>query len=146
MGEIRVKVTLSNGIDEMLEKAGQLKRRGGVRKYVGEAVVDTGAVRCVIPQFVFDKLGIGSRGERVASYADGRNETVPITGPILFDLYGRDTVEEAFVLGDDILIGQTVLEKLDLVADSRDRSLYPNPARPNQPVNKIRRKHEGFVS
>jgi hypothetical protein len=115
-----------------------------VRKYVGDAVVDTGAVRCVIPQFVLQKLGVGTRGNRVASYADGRNETVPISGPIIFDLMGRDTLEEAFVLGDEILTGQTVLEKLDLLADCANRTVVPNPAHPNQPVNKIRRRREVY--
>ena len=42
------------------------------------------------------------------------------------------------VLGDEILIGQTVLEKLDLYLDCAGRRLVPNPAHPDQPVVKVK--------
>lgn len=51
---------------------------------------------------------------------------------------GRDTMEEALVLGDEVLIGQTVLEKLDLLADCARQRLVPNPAHPDQPVSKVK--------
>jgi hypothetical protein len=51
---------------------------------------------------------------------------------------GRDTLEEALVLGDEVLIGQTVLEKLDLLADCANRRLVANPAHPDQPVSKVK--------
>ena len=101
-------------------------------------MVDTGAVRSVIPAHVMQHLGIRERGKRVAEYADGRKDTVGITEPIIFDLMGRDTMEEALVLGDEVLIGQTVLEKLDLLADCANRRLIPNPAHPDQPVTKVK--------
>ena len=50
----------------------------------------------------------------------------------------RDTLEEAMVLGDEVLIGQTVLEKLDLLADCANQRLIPNPAHPDQPVTKVK--------
>lgn len=101
-------------------------------------MVDTGAVRSVIPVHVMEKLGIQERGQRVAEYADGRKESVGITEPMIFDVMGRDTVEEALVLGDEVQIGQTILEKLDLLADCANRRLVPNPAHPDQPVSKVK--------
>ena len=84
----------------------------------------------------------GARGtvawQSSSRYADGGPESVAITGPIIFELLGRDTLEEALVLGDEILIGQTVLEKLDLLADCANRRLIPNPAHPDQPVSKVK--------
>jgi predicted aspartyl protease len=141
MGEIRVKVKLTNAMDDELFQQGKLPEKK-VRHYTADAVVDTGAVRSVIPPRVQKKLGVRIRGERVAAYADGRTETVGITGPIIFDVLDRDTMEEAFVLGDEVLIGQTVLEKLDLRTDSTNQKVIPNPAHPDQPVNKIRRRKE----
>jgi hypothetical protein len=85
-----------------------------------------------------EKLGMLARGQRVAEYADGRKEAVGITEPIIFDIEGRDTLEEALVLGDEVLIGQTVLDKLDLHADCANRRLIPNPAHPDQPVSKVK--------
>ena len=137
MGEIRVKVLLTNSADEMAHRRRKLKK-SAIRRFEADALVDTGAVRSVIPIHVMEKLGVLARGQRVAEYADGRKETVGITESIIFDILGRDTLEEALVLGDEVLIGQTVLEKLDLLADCANRRLVPNPAHPDQPVSKVK--------
>lgn len=79
-----------------------------VRSCDADALVDTGAVRIVV------------------------------TEPLVVELEGRDTLEEALVLGDEVLIGQTVLEKLDLFVDCQGRRLVPNPAHPDQPVTKVK--------
>ena len=139
MREIRVKVKLTNPTDESLSRMRKLAKKK-IRTYEATAVVDTAAVRSVIPPHVLEKLGVGIRGTRVASCADGREDEVGITEGIIFDVLGRDTTEEAFVLGDEVLIGQTVLEKLDLLADSAGQRVIPNPAHPDQPVNKIRHR------
>lgn len=103
-----------------------------------EALVDTGAVMSVIPIHLVQKLGLGIRSRRMAKYADGRTDEVGVTTPVLFEVQCRDTVEEALVLGDEVLIGQTVLGKLDLLADCTGRRVIPHPDRPNQPVIAIR--------
>ncbi|MCI0701319.1 MAG: clan AA aspartic protease [Planctomycetia bacterium] len=137
MGEIRVKVKITNAVDEALARRGQLAQ-GAVRTYEADAMVDTGSVRMVIPPHVMEQLGVQERARRVAEYADGRKESVAVTEPIIVDILGRDTLEEALVLGDEVLIGQTVLEKLDLLADCANRRLVPNPAHPDQPVTKVK--------
>ena len=123
-----VKVVLTNSADAMANR--RKLKKSAIRQFVADALVDTGAVRSVIPVHVMEKLGILERGQRVAEYADGRKETVGITEPIIFDILGRDPLEEALVLGDEVLIGQTVLEKLDLHADCANRRLVPNPGPP----------------
>ena len=137
MGEIRVKVKITNAVDEELARTGRLPK-DQVRMYEADAMVDTGGVRSVVPQHVVQMIGATIRGNRVAEYADGRTESVGLTGPILFDVMGRDTLEEALVLGNEVPIGQTVLEKLDLMADCANRRLVPNPAHPDQPVSKVK--------
>ena len=137
MGEIRVKVRLTNAVDEALARRNKLPE-DKVRRYDADAMVDTGAVRCVVPAHVLERLGISERGHRVAEYADGRKESVGVTEPIIVEIMGRDTMEEALILGDEVQIGQTVLEKLDLFADCNGRRLVPNPAHPDQPVTKVK--------
>jgi hypothetical protein len=137
MGEIRVKVLLTNSVDEALNRRKKLKK-SAVRRYEADAMVDPGAVRSVIPTHVMQALGVMARGSRVVEYADGRTEPVAVTESIIFEVMGRDTLEEALVLGDEVLIGQTVLEKLDLLADCANRRLVPNPAHPDQPVTKMK--------
>jgi predicted aspartyl protease len=136
MGEVRVKARLTNAVDEALVRRGMLKPEQ-VRTYEADALVDTGAVRTVLPAHVVARLGLGERGRRVAEYADGRKEAVSVTGPLVVELEGRDTLDEALVLGDEVLIGQ-VLEKLDLFVDCERRRLVPNPAHPDQPVTKVK--------
>src|SRR5439155_12020105 len=137
MGEVRAQVRFTNLMDEELMHQGQLTPQQ-VRTYEANALIDTGAVCTVLPVDVVRHLGLRTRGQRVAEYADGRKEAVDVTVPVAININGRDTAEEALVLGDEVLIGQTVLEKLDLHVDSANQRLIPNPAHPDQTVNKVK--------
>ncbi len=137
MGEIRVKVMLTNAFDEELHRQRKLAKKK-IRTYEADAMVDTGAVRSVIPAHVAKMLGVGIRGIRLVSFADGRSEKVPVSGAIVFEVMGRDTLEEAYILGDEVLLGQTFLETTDLHADCRNQRLVGNPAHPDQPVFKVK--------
>jgi predicted aspartyl protease len=137
MGEVRVIVKLTNAGDMILVRRG-LMQPGEVRSVEANALIDIGAVSLVLPSFVVERLGLARPFKQVAEYADGRLEEVDVTEPILVELMGRHTAEEALVLGDEVLIGQTVLEKTDLHVDCRERRLLPNPAHPDQPVLKVK--------
>lgn len=137
MGEVRVAARLTNAVDEALVRRG-LRSPDQVRSCDADALVDTGAVRMVLPQHIAERLGLGLRGQRVVEYADGRTEAVSVTEPLVVELHGRDTLEEALVLGDEVLVGQTVLEKLDLFVECQGRRLVPNPAHPDEPVTKVK--------
>jgi clan AA aspartic protease len=137
MGEVRVKVQLRNTYDQMRARRGEIPVEQ-IRVVEADAVVDTGAVRTVVPPEVVEKLGIDCVGYYTAEYADGRKDVVPLTDAIRVTVLGRDTVEECLVLGDSVLIGQTVLEKTDLLVDCANTRLVPNPDHPDQPVSKVR--------
>lgn len=137
MGEVRVKVKLTHAVDEAPAAAGQFAP-AEVQAYEADALVDTGAVRNVVPGHIVDQLGVLRVGKRSAEYADGRIEEVDLTDGIRFNVMGRETLEEALVLGDEVLIGQTVREKLDLWVDRVNGRLVPNPAHPDQPVTKVK--------
>lgn len=136
MGEIRVEVALTNAVDVANAGSGLISSEQ-IRSAVVKAVVDTGAVRSVIPESTLATIGAAVRGSQTIRYADGREETLRLTSPILFEIQGRSTADEALVLGDEVLIGQTVLEKLDLLADCANQRLVPNPAHPNGPVSRV---------
>lgn len=137
MGEVKVNIKLTNATDEVLFRIGKINKEQ-IRTYHALALIDTGAVRSVIPSFVLEKLGLEIRGKRVAEFADGRKEMVGVSESIIFEIADRDTIEEALILGDEVLIGQTVLEKLDLLVDCANKKLMPNPAHPDQPVSKVK--------
>ena len=137
MGEVRTTVTLTNAVDEVLVRRGQMTLEQ-VHTCKADALVDTGAVRTVLPVQVVEQLGLAITGKRVAQYADGRKDAVGVTEPVKIDIDGRTVIEETLVLGDEVIIGQTVLEVLDLFVDCTNRRLVPNPAHPDQPVVKIK--------
>ena len=137
MGEVRAQVKFINAADESLVRRGQLAPEQ-VHVYETEAFIDTGAVSTVLPAEVMQALGLASVHQRGVEYADGRIEVVPVTEPIVVVIRGRRTSDEALVLGDEVLIGQTVLEKLDLHVDCANKRLIPNPAHPDQAVNKVK--------
>lgn len=137
MGEVRVKVMLTNAGDEVLVRRGLLTA-DKIRSYEADALVDTGAVRSVLPINVVQRLGLATVRKTRATYANDLTEDVDITEMVGFDLVGRRTTEETLVLGSEVLIGQTVLESLDLQVDCTNRRVIPNPAHPDQPVIKIK--------
>ncbi len=137
MGEVRVKVKLTNALDRALARRGKIDEKD-IRTYEADALIDSGAVSSVVPANVMQQLGLQSDGQRVAEYADGRNDVVELTEPIMFDIMGRKTTEGAMVLGDEVIIGQTILEVLDLQVDCNRREVIPNPAHPDQPIVKIK--------
>jgi clan AA aspartic protease len=137
MGEVRVQVKLTNLFDWEKAQEGQIKPEQ-IRTVTADAMVDTGAVRCTLPPHVVHRLGLKQLRAQVVEYADGRKEEVPVVGGVIFEIASREAQEEAYVLGDEVLIGQTVLEAMDLLVDCSRRRVIPNPAHPDQPVNKLK--------
>ncbi len=137
MGEVKIRISLTNAVDEGLMHRGQLSA-DEVRTEEVEAIVDTGAITCVLPPSVAERLGLVRVFRQVAVYADGRREEVDVSGPVLIEISGRKVYEECLILGDEVLVGQTALEKTDLQVDCRSRTLRPNPKHPDRPVMPVR--------
>jgi hypothetical protein len=108
-----------------------------LRVYQAEALIDSGSLRTALPADVVEHLGLRIRSQEIAKYAAGRQETVGLTKPALIEIEGRETIEAAMVLGDRVLMGQTVLETLDLLVDCKNQPLIPNPENPERPVLRV---------
>lgn len=137
MGAVWTQVKLTNAVDDELVRRGLLAPRL-LREIEAKGLVDTGAVNLVIPAEIAQQLGLRILGQQLVKYADSRQETVGVTGPVMVECEGRKTIDEALVTGDEVLIGQVILEKLDLLVDCRNQRLMPNPANPDYPVTYIR--------
>ena len=82
----------------------------------------------VIPEEVVTELRLQHWGTTTVVYADERREARPLTD-VTIEIGNLATRTEAIVgaPGSPVLIGQLVLEALDLIADCRNRTLEPRP-------------------
>jgi clan AA aspartic protease len=136
MAAVRVQIKLTNAINEALIRRGLLNS-DMLRVCQTEALIDTGAVRTVLPQAIVTQLGLNIRSQQIAQFANGTEESVGLTEPVIIEIDGRETTEATLVTGNIVLIGQTVLETLDLLVDCRNQRLIPNPEHPKYPVLRI---------
>ena len=88
MGQVHVQVVLSNYRETVMARLGHLPV-SDVHRIEIEALVDTGAMRSVLPPAVADELGLLRLGRTVARYADGRLEEVDTTEGFYIALLGR---------------------------------------------------------
>jgi len=137
MGEVRIQVKLANVTDLALAAAGKLDAQS-IRTIEADALVDTGAVRSCVPQPLLDRLGIRPYETMLVEYANGQKEAVGIAEGVRFEILHRRSSDDALVVGDEVLIGQTLLEKMDLLVDCANRRVIPNPAHPDVAVNKLK--------
>jgi predicted aspartyl protease len=137
MEAVRLRVTLTNAGDEAMVRRGLLSA-DKVRYYDADALVDTGAIRSVLPIHVAQLLGLAIVGKTRAISANEGVEDVDIAEMVGIDINGRRTTEETLVLGSEVRIGQTVLACLDLQVDCANHRVIPNPAHPDQPMIKIK--------
>lgn len=104
---------------------------------VVRAVADTGAMLSSLPEALAAELGLTETRRATARLADGRTRSVAVALGVLFEIDGRLTSDEALVMGDQVLIGQTVLEKMHLLVDCAGQRLVPDPGQPEYPVYRV---------
>ena len=139
MREIVVDAELENPIDRGVFERGYGKE-SDIRRTSVKAVVDTGAVMLMLPQNVVERLGAALSGTAIVTYADERREERPTAGPFTLRLCNRSMPLDC-VVGPPLsepLIGQIVLERLDLIADCTNRILIPRPESPDYPLLKLK--------
>ena len=104
-----------------------------------EAVVDTGATMVVLPKDIVEALELRKVREVKVRYANNKVETKPIYGVVTIELKGRSANLDVLVeeKGSQPLIGQVLLELLDLVIEPKTRKLIPNHASPEMPMMQI---------
>src|SRR5271166_3253117 len=139
MGEIRVRMRLENEGDLYLHDRRKLSRKK-VRKAEIEAVVDTGAVMLLLPQELVEQLGLRRAGKVVVRLAnEERVELEKATGIHL--AIGDRQMSASCLIGPpgcEPLVGQLVMEDLDLIPDPILRTLTPRPESPFLPTVKMK--------
>jgi len=128
-------VKLTNAYDYYNAQLGTIPR-DRVRATEIDALVDTGANMLGLPEEVVERLGLVDIERRKARYADGRVEVKRVVGSVRLEMEGRLGEFDALAeyRGTMPLIGQVVLESLDLIVESRSKELRPNPESPDMPT------------
>jgi len=104
-----------------------------------EAIIDTGATMSVLPMDLIQKLGLEKIDEVNVRYADNSIKRKEVYGWVILEITGRKAVFDVLAEneGAQPLIGQIVLERLDLVIEPSTRRVIPNPRSPETPMIEI---------
>jgi len=139
MGEIKVSVNVQNFVDLELATQGKLPE-DKVRTRELQALVDTGCTMMFLPQEIVEVLGLRYLRKAIVTYADERKEERDIAGVAAITI-GARTVNLDCIVGppaSEPLIGQVVLEEMDLIVDPRNQCLTPRPESPELPLLKAK--------
>lgn len=130
MGKTTVPVRLWNFLDNARI------RKGEITPLELEAQIDNGSVRVVLPKSIAEHLKLEIRGSVNVRYADMRKAKRDVAFGLMVEIMGRETVTTAIIEPRRTvpLIGQIVLEDLDLWIDSKNGKLIPNPESPDVPL------------
>src|SRR5262245_14623911 len=129
MGRVVTDVTIENAGDLWNAEQGTLGLDQVRRVAVPDALVDTGATTLGLPTRIIQQLGLRKSAEKRARSSMGPS-TLNIYGPVRVTIQGRSCPIDAMEVPDEVpvLIGQIILEALDLVVDPRGGRLIGNPA------------------
>jgi clan AA aspartic protease len=109
--------------------------RDDLEEIDANALVDSGAAELCIPQHIANQLRLKQLEEREVRIANGDRVVVPYVGGVRVEVFGRQTVTSAIVIGDQVLLGAIPMEAMDLVIHPRSLTLMPNPDSPNVPAS-----------
>lgn len=139
MGEVKVEIQLENAVDRELARRGNIAVED-VRAAKVRALVDSGAVMLVLPQDLVEALGLHEVGKAIVTYADERREERPIAGIVTVRVENRSTSVNCVVgpPSSEPLLGQVVLETMDLLVDCTEQKLVPRPESPFLPLLKLK--------
>jgi clan AA aspartic protease len=104
-----------------------------------QALVDSGATALCIPESVARQLGFDTTevySTRV-KIADASYINVPVVAPIRINFANRSCTTDAYVFGDEPLIGVVPIEAMDCIIEPRDQRLVVNPKNPDFAVLRV---------
>lgn len=128
MGEVKTRCIIGNPLDSSM------------KPLEVDALVGTGAVMPLLGKDIIDKLGAQVTRRAVVTLANDTSKEMDVAGPISIEIGDRKSFFECLVgpVLAEPLIGQVVLEVLDLVVDPAKQTLSPRPESPAYPSYKLK--------
>ena len=138
MGRVLTEATIENLEDLWAAKRGLRSPEDVRRIVVPDALVDTGATLLSLPRRLIAQLGLAQTGTKRITSSTGGGEA-GMYEAVRLTIQGRTCTMDVMEVPDDVpvLIGQLPLEHLDLVVDSRSRTLIGNPAHGGEHVYEL---------
>lgn len=140
MGDVYIEIILENYRDKVLSESGYLEpEKVHVEKV--RVLADSGSTMLVLPQDLVEKLGLELTGEKViVTYADERKEERPVARLLTVKVANRSMECDCVVNPPttEPLLGQIILERLDLLVDCKEGKLVPRPESPYLPMLKMK--------
>jgi predicted aspartyl protease len=140
MGDVYVEIVLENYVDKILSKKSYLEAEK-VRTEKVRVLADPGCTMLVLPQDLVERLGIELTGEKIiVTYADERKEERAVAGVLTVRVAERSMECDCVVNppATEPLLGQIILERLDLLVDCKEGKLVPRPESPYLPMLKMK--------
>ena len=137
MGEVKAEVVLENFVDRIrAQENGAVQ----VRSFKTQALVDSGALMSMLPHDVVEYLGLPIRDKVIVTLANQDREEMEVAEGLTIKIAGRSTTLPCLVGPPrcEPLIGQVVLEVLDLLVDCPNQRIIPNPESPVYPSLKLK--------
>ena len=132
MGKVVTKAWLRNNQDLTRLADGRIAVEQ-VRQQEQELIVDTGARAVGLPLSIIEQLGLPATRKVTVTLSDGSRQERQLYGEWRVQVGDRDDVFSCVAKpeGAPLLLGQLVLEALDLVVDCGQQRLIPNPEAPD---------------
>jgi len=132
MGLTYATVELTNQYDEYKNEEGLLPFNE-IRRWSGQFMIDTGAIRMAINEEIKEKLGLKKGIMMNVALADGSIKQAELVGGIRVRFGDRTCYTDAFVLpgANEPLLGAIPLEGMDLVVIPSENKLEYNPKHPD---------------
>ena len=128
MGKVVTKAWLRNNQDLTRLADGRIAVEQ-VRQQEQELIIDTGARAAGLPLSIIEQLGLPATRKVTVTLSDGSRQERQLYGELRVQVGDRDDVFScvAKLKGAPLLLGQIVLEALDLVVDCVRQRLIHNP-------------------
>lgn len=135
----RARIVIENDTDRTLFNKGLL-RKEEIRSRELEAVVDKNSRMSRISPELADFLGLTMDQEAFVPQTADRSAKAAITSPVSITIAGRRWASDCLVgpPGCEALIGQLILERLDLICDPGRRTVTVRPESPYWPTLKLK--------
>jgi len=140
MGNVYVEVVLENYADSVLAEHGYMDS-SAIRQETVTLLADSGATMLMLPQDLVERLGLRIQEEKViVTYADERKDARPVAGIVTVRVGDRSTGLDCIVgpPASEGLLGQIILERLDLLVDCKEGRLIPRPESPYLAMVKLK--------